>query len=97
MFELLLLPNIEFLSKKEVVVEVSNSPVYRVTVSHLHHCCSRLTLHELNLEEKRKPPADSHTQLAWQLKIFSLLIKVSVIFSSNRIIIQSMKCYKMKN
>lgn len=61
MFVQLLSPNIEFLSEKEVVVEVSDGPVHRVTVSHLHHCSSRLTLHELNLKEE-KHPADSHKQ-----------------------------------
>lgn len=52
MFVQLVLPNIEFLSKKEVVVQVSDCPVHRVTVSHLHHCCSRLAFHELNLNDK---------------------------------------------
>lgn len=48
------LPNIEFLSKKEVVVQVSDCPVHRVTVSHLHHCCSRLAFHELNLIDETR-------------------------------------------
>lgn len=58
-FEQLVLPDIEFLSKKEVVVQVSDCPVHRITVSHLHHCCSRLAFHELNLNEE-KYPADHH-------------------------------------
>lgn len=45
------IPNIEFLSKQEVIVEVSDGPVHRVTVSHLHHCCSRFTLHEFDLKQ----------------------------------------------
>lgn len=27
---------------------MSYGSVHRITVSHLHHCCTRLTLHELN-------------------------------------------------
>lgn len=50
----MLLPNIEFLSKQEVVVEVSDGPVHGVTVAHFHHCCSRLTLHELDLKDEDK-------------------------------------------
>lgn len=50
MSEQLLLPNIELLSKQEGVVEMTDGPVHRVTVSHLHHRCSRFTFHEFHLK-----------------------------------------------
>lgn len=43
------LPDIEFLVEEEVVVEVRNGSVNSITISHLHHACSRLALHEFNL------------------------------------------------
>ena len=42
-------PDIEFLAEQEVVVEVSDGTVDSVAVSHLHHGCPGLTLHELHL------------------------------------------------
>ena len=45
------LPDIELLPKQEVVVEMGDGAVYSIAVSHLHHGCPRLALHELNLSE----------------------------------------------
>lgn len=44
-------PHVELLSEQEVVVEVGDGAVHGVTVSHLHHGCTRFTLHELYLEK----------------------------------------------
>ncbi len=42
-------PHIQSLSKKKVVVEVSDGTVHCIAVSHFHHGRPRLTLHELHL------------------------------------------------
>ena len=42
-------PDIEFLAEQKVVVEVSDGTVNSVAVSHLHHSCPWLALHELHL------------------------------------------------
>jgi len=42
-------PHIQSLSKEKVVVEVSDGAVHCIAVSHFHHGCSGLTLHELHL------------------------------------------------
>lgn len=42
-------PHIQFLSKEEVVVEMSDGTIHCVAVSHLHHGSPWLALHELHL------------------------------------------------
>lgn len=42
-------PHIQSLSKEKVVVEVSDGAIHCIAVSHFHHGCPRLTLHELHL------------------------------------------------
>lgn len=42
-------PHIHSLCKEKGVVKVSDGAVHCIAVSHFHHGCPRLTLHELDL------------------------------------------------
>lgn len=42
-------PDVHSLREEEGVVQVSDGAVHGIAVSHFHHCCSWLTLHELDL------------------------------------------------
>ncbi len=59
-------PNIYFLWEQEVVVEVIDGTIHRVTVSHFHHGCSGLTLHELDLQEVKDDKIDQFSAITDQ-------------------------------